>query len=156
MGTCFKCGASIKNIVEIDSKMYGTSCAETILGIKLPKNFKGDAEKYKSDQEIKRADNKRRFEKTILITKEGWNINEYFTSLYKKASSRWEKDFVRSCSEQCSATILEYIKGDRSFDKSLSEWNEDYMGSFPYRDYDINIEFSKLSEKQRAILNKMN
>lgn len=40
--TCNKCGQTIKNVITIDGKTYGTTCAERVLGVKLPFGFTGD------------------------------------------------------------------------------------------------------------------
>lgn len=163
LSTCKKCGASIKNIVEIDGNIYGTSCAETVLGVKLPSNFRGDGIKFKDNLEKQKEilekkglESQTKFKKDIDYTIKGWNINIYFTNAYKKATSNWEREFILSCASQVTAHILTYLKKDGlSFDDAKREWNTDYMGSFPYRHYDLNDTFKNLSEKQLSILNRI-
>ena len=154
-GICSKCGAVIKNIVDINGKSYGTSCAETVLGVRLPKNFSGNGLKFKEDKEVLKAKNKKRFERTIKLTLKGWNINVYFTNAYKKAKNEWERNFIYSCANQAAATILMYLDNGLSFDDAKRDWNHNDMGSFPYRDYDLNDTFNSLSEKQLSILNRI-
>lgn len=153
-GTCVKCGAAIKNIVAIGGKTYGTSCAETVLGVRLPKDFAGDGAKFKAEKQLSDADNIERFRQTIEITAKGWNVNEEMTATYRKAQSEWERDFVRSCAAQITATLLLELGNDTAFDAAKREW-KDYMGSFPYRKYDLNDTLKSLSEKQLSILNKI-
>lgn len=153
--TCSKCGSSIKNIVDINGRIYGTSCAETVLGVRLPKNFTGDGMKFKEDKEALKAKNKERFEETLKTTLKGWNINIYFTNAYRSAKNEWERNFVASCASQTTATILRYLDNGLSFDDAKRDWDNAYMGSFPYRDFDLNDTFSNLSEKQLSILNRI-
>ena len=153
-GTCVKCGASIKNIVDINGKSYGTSCAETVLGVRLPKKFSGDGAKFKAEKELTDAKNIKSFSEMIETTSKGWNINVYFTETYRKAKNDWERGFIQSCADQSAATILTYIK-NRSFDDAKRDWDDSYMGSFPFRNYDLNDTFNNLSEKQVSILDKI-
>ena len=152
--TCSKCGSLIKNIVTINGKIYGTSCAEVVLGVKLPKNFNGDGSAFKMKKEISLKQFSSDFEKTIEATKKGWNVNVYFTNAYRKATNDWERSFVRSCSDRVGSTILTFLKGDLGFENSKENWGIE-MGSFPYRDYDLNEKLCLLSDKQMSILDKI-
>ena len=155
VNTCLKCGASIKNIVDINGKSYGTSCAETVLGVRLPKDFSGDGAKFKAEKELSDFNNVKKFRKTIEITSKGWGINVYFTNTYRKAKNDWERSFIQSCADQSAATILMYLKNNLSFDDVKRDWDDNYMGSFPFRNYDLNDTFNNLSEKQVSILDKI-
>jgi hypothetical protein len=155
LGICSKCGASIKNIVDINGKSYGTSCAETVLGIRLPKNYSGDGVGFKKKLISTQEENVKRFKETIEMTIKGWNINIYFTRAYRAARNDWERSFVGSCASQTAATLLINLDNGLSFDDAKRDWNHNYMGSFPYRDYDLNDTFNSLSEKQLSILNRI-
>ena len=156
--TCKKCGAAIKNIVEINGKDYGTNCAETILGLKLPKNFSGDGQKYKKEIELQKQKFVKESANLLHLTEKGWNINQLLTEAASKAGNDWEKRFVRSVAGQVGATILlhvvNHVASLNYFDVK-NDWNEDFMGSFPFRNYDLNDRYKKLSSKQIDILKRI-
>ncbi len=156
---CTKCGTSIKNVIIIDGKPYGTECATTVLGIKqLPSWFKGgDWNKAKSEQETKESQNKIDFEQRRIITSKNWAdfIRLSKASLVaRKRDNDFEINFIDSIKSQAGFFTLtsEGYKFD-TMEEAEKGWKE-YMGSFPYLGAEIKG-ISGLSEKQIDILEKI-
>lgn len=126
MALCNKCGQVIKNIITIQGKSYGTTCAQHVLGTELPFGFSGDYDVYTNKlAEIKA---KRDLEATNRK-----NIEEEYwlkmTPIFNRVM------FVLS----------------RSYD--LTEFELNFCRSLKYRIEDMMI--SELSEKQLALFEKI-
>lgn len=154
MTNCTNCSAHIKNVVTIGGKPYGTTCAEAIIGNKLPLNFSGDADAYIAKKQVNDAKQRADFKQSLAVTKKGWNVNVMLTNAFKNAKNDWQRSFVASCAEQCAAVLLSTYLDGLTFDECRKAWRSG-MGDFPLRDYDLNDRFARLSDKQRTIIDKI-
>lgn len=123
--TCTNCSASIKNVVIIQGKPYGTTCAEKILGKSLPKNFSGDYDKYEKEQKIKHEESVSEFNKVKGRTRKYWNQIVRLNSALISCSNDWERNFVSSIAGQAGLPLIytpaEYIK--ETMDQTYTEEN---------------------------------
>ncbi len=156
---CTKCGTSIKNVIIINGKPYGTECATTVLGIKqLPSWFKGgDWDKAKIEQDANQNKIRADFEQRKIITSKHWNDFIRLSKASLKArreDNEWAVNFIDSIKGQAGFYTLT-VEGC-VFDTMESAeigW-KDYMGTFPYLQNEIKG-LSGLSQKQIEILEKI-
>lgn len=156
---CYKCGTSIKNVITINGKHYGTECATGILGIKqLPNWFKGgDWDKAKLEKDAFDNKNRQKFEERRLITAKNWGdfIRLSKASLSaRRRSNDFEINFIDSIRSQSGFYTLT-IEGCvfDTMEDAEKGWKS-YMGSFPYLEQEING-ISGLSERQIELLEKI-
>ena len=144
---CYRCGQAIKNVIIIDGKNYGTTCAEKILDRSLPKNFSGDYSLL-LEREAVEQNNKEKLtnewkEKNKLadeITAEYWPLLQDFSQALSNAKNRfndWEINFVYSVARQIfgGSVSFEGCHKYTSMEDAQKDWNSEYMGSFPYLYY---------------------
>jgi hypothetical protein len=156
---CTKCGTTIKNIILIGGKPYGTECAETVLGIKqLPSWFKGgDWDKAKAEQEKKTETLKVDFQNRREITRKNWADFIRLSKAQLSARRRnndWEANFISSLKGQCGFYTLT-VEGCKfeTMEDAEKHWNSAF-GTFPYLSKEIKG-ISALSEKQINLLEKI-
>ncbi len=156
---CTKCGTSIKNVIIINGKPYGTECASAILGIKqLPTWFKGgDWDKAKLEQDALDEKNRIAFQEAKIITSKNWNDFIRLSKASVKARNRdndWEINFINSLSEQAGFYTLT-VGGCKfeTMEEAEKGWF-DGLGSFPYLYSEIKG-IDGLSQKQIELLEKI-
>jgi hypothetical protein len=98
MTNCTNCGQTIKNIVTISGKPYGTTCAEYKLGISLPIGFSGDYDAHIENVAIMQAKCRNQKKRDSIY----WADMDLIYSRLKVVLSRkydlteWELSFCRS------------------------------------------------------------
>jgi hypothetical protein len=149
--TCTTCGQAINEIVIIDSKPYGTTCAERKLGIKkLPSWFSGgDWDQAKKDRELFEVNRINEYNQAILITSEFWSEWHMLSNIYKKAYqqnnnflSEFMSSIIRQLGYPCSLT-----EAPINFEDAKKNPNTFLLYSTPKR-------YKELSPKQLAIIDK--
>ena len=158
---CSMCGVTIKNIVTIDGKSYGTDCATKVLGINnLPSWFKGgDWDSAKLDYDMLYKKRVEDFKLVKQRTSKHWSEYIRLSKALHSASVRgndWEVSFITSISNQTGLPNLigrEGLKFETMEDAELG-WNTSYFGSFPYIERDISG-INGLSQKQIDILERI-
>jgi hypothetical protein len=153
--SCESCGQEITNIVMINGKSYGTTCALYVLGIKeLPLWFNGgDWDEAKAKHEANLENNAKQFEEARAITSEFWSEWHTLSIIKQEAYNKhndWLHDFMYSVMLQ-----LGYTRSIPYMPTTLEEAEND-----PYHKYMIVYlnkrpkRISELSPKQLAIVNK--
>ena len=160
--TCSKCGASIKNVVTIGNKPFGTTCAEMVLGVRLPQGFFGSYEELQKRQEaekIRREKIAKENEKESIIsnqlTNENWNVLRDFSKALRNARNNyndWQIQFVYSVANQKFGGTVSFSTCSKyeTMQEALENWNDDVNGSFPYLNRIV-----ELSPKQQEIFDKI-
>lgn len=156
MTTCTTCGQLITEIVTINGKPYGTTCALDVLGLeKFPAWFKGgdfNQSKKKYDNEMQSANE--RYQNAKNITKEYWSEWVRISKVYSyahKTSNEWLLKFVESIQNQLGYYRLLTVDFE-TMEQAEKNWKEAY-GDFPYL-YSAPKKIESLSAKQIQILNK--
>lgn len=163
-GVCARCGAGIKNIVEIGGKTYGTECATVILGIReMPAWFNGGSwekakEKWEKEQAKREEEEKLRKAKDVEL----WDDIVLFSALEYEARKAtqgqgdWDSAFIESTAHQAGIHIHPSIGLNRwkTRDEAEKEWSR-ADGSFFNFTWLDSKGLSGLSAKQRAIIEKL-
>ena len=146
----------------INGKPYGTTCAESELGVRLPKNFSGDYNKYAEKQAANHKAQVADFERRKEITREFWDdmilLNKAMINARRK-SGDWESNFVSSVASQSGLRVL-YIPEENmkpTMDETYAEenWNQATGGSTRTYYESEPKGLSSLSERQLEILNRI-
>jgi hypothetical protein len=157
MTNCSKCGQVINEVVIINGKPFGTTCAQVELGIKqFPTWFKGgDWDKAKADYDANAAKQAVEHDERRVITSKAWAEWQALSIAKKDAYAKgndWLVSFFSSIMEQLGYyTYIAETKWDTMEDAEKG-W-QSASGSFPY----LNNEPKKietLSQKQQNILYK--
>lgn len=159
---CTQCQATIKNIVIIDGKPYGTTCAEHILGTRLPEGFKGDYNSYKRERQEAHEKSVAEFEKRKEITRKHWGdmiiLNRAMWNARDKFND-WEANFVHSIARQCNLEVLylnpDYMKETMDETYEDENWNVATGGSTKTYFYHEPKWLDDLSDKQKDILDRI-
>ena len=157
MTTCEKCGAHIKNVIIIDGKPYGTTCAEAHLGIQgLPYWFKGgDWNKAKAARDAEVKDARIALRAHLAMMDEFWPEWVMLSRIYKKAyalQNDWLVGFVKSILDQLGYRSPLVELRFESASEAHQGWAP-HNGSFPFF-YHRPKQIADLSEKQQALINK--
>jgi hypothetical protein len=159
--TCTNCQAHIKNIVMIDGKTYGTTCAEGILGTRLPKGFSGDYNAYAKKESVKHESQVAEFNMRKELTRKYWNdvikVSKAMLNARRNGNS-WEENFVSSIVDQSELFIL-YIPKKNMLDTmdetyEESNWKPAGGGTRHYF-YNEPKGLDSLSERQIEILDRI-
>jgi hypothetical protein len=152
--TCTNCGASIKNVITIGGKPYGTKCAEAQIGERLPRNFSGDYDKHRekvafdiAQYEAFKAD---QLEKLREIWKEALKLDRAY-----RLGNDWERNFLRSIRRQ-----LDYTQGMFCIRLSQFEDHKEYAESDHVAQYglittDRTQSIETLSPKQISLVERI-
>lgn len=156
---CSRCGTSIKNVITINGKPYGTECATKIIGIDdLPFWFKGgDWDRSLAKRVASEEQRKSEFEFIKGNTNKHWADFLRLSKAYRKACSKqneWQINFIASLCRQCNfpAPMIEGCRFN-TFDEALIGWDDSYMGSFPWIKKE-STGIGGLSVKQQELLHK--
>lgn len=157
MTTCSTCGQVINEVVIINGKPYGTTCAQNILGIReFPSWFKGgDWDKAKTERDILDAKNADDFSTRKEITAKFWKEWSLLSKAHLQArvnNNDWAVNFLSSIIHQLGYfTILAQPNFDTMEDAEKG-WKET-SGSFPYL-YNTPKHIEELSPKQQQLIEK--
>lgn len=155
---CTTCGQVIKEVVIIGGKPYGTTCAERIIGIdRFPSWFTGgDWDTAKKRHEVNMQLNRDIHSKTVELTKKYWGEYYIICKAHNMAidkGNQWAIGFINSIADWLGYQCFPFVDKFETFEKAFQNWNDNYMGSFPYLTSEPKS-ISCLSDKQRNILNK--
>jgi len=158
MTTCTTCNQVINEVITIDGKPYGTTCAERKLGINhLPAWFRGgdwDSAKTKHDKLM--LDNSADFARIKEITSRSWSEWIILSKISHKAQ-REQNDFASNFIESIMSQLGYYTRianvKFESMEDAEKGWKE-YNGGFPYLNK-CPRPISDLSEKQVNLLYKL-
>lgn len=153
--TCDRCGQVITDIVMINAKPYGTTCAQAVLGIKeFPFWFKGgDWDRAVKDHEATKKHNAKQFEEARDITSEFWSEWHALSIIKQDAYNNhnyWLFNFIDSVMLQ-----LGYTRSISNMPNTLEEAeNDPYYKSYIAYLYKRPKRIIELSPKQLAIVNR--
>lgn len=157
MVCCSKCGQVITEVVTINGKPFGTTCALHELGIAdFPSWFKGgDYSKAKSEYDAKQADLKAAFEESKVITAEAWSEWCLLSKAIKTAhrgGNEWAMNFISSIIHQLGYFTSLAEVNHPTMQEAEKNWSP-ASGGFPYL-HKRPRPISALSAKQKSILDK--
>jgi hypothetical protein len=102
---CTTCSQEIANVVMIKGKPYGTTCAENLIGEKLPSWFtSGDwdaAKKQKDEDHLRQV---AEYSALVELARKAWGDFYRLSMALRKARNRgndWEQSFIQSITTQC-------------------------------------------------------
>ena len=157
MTTCTTCGQVINEVVIIEGKAYGTTCAQNELGIRqFPSWFSGgDWDKAKSERELLDTKNANDFATRKEITAMFWKEWSLLSSAHLQArrnNNDWAVNFISSIIHQLGYFTILAEPNFNTMEEAELGWKES-SGSFPYL-CNSPKRIEQLSPKQQSIIEK--
>lgn len=158
---CERCGQVINEVVVIDNKSYGTTCALTVLGIRdFPHWFKGgdySKAKLKNDEYLKKLEEDIKIREEI--TRDTWEERRLISIAlyreYSKNDNSWLYKFLTSICEQLNIRLIAYeVTNFETYDEAKNNWSNAYGDISSLLASKETKQISDLSSKQRAIVYK--
>jgi hypothetical protein len=160
---CTTCSQEIANVIIIEGKPYGTTCAEAIIGGKLPHWFKGgnwDTAKNQKDKDHLRQ--VAEYSSLVELARKAWGDFYRLSMALRKARNRgndWEQSFIQNIATQCGYMNLfcnnyytpDYDESEAIHNKKTSNGSWDYYLIGKHNPKGI----AALSSKQLDILEKI-